>query len=278
MNKLVVGVGASLLSVFAVAAWMLNAPGQEAENKVDSRSAPDPAGYFDATAATEERIRALEVAVGEERNARQLLEDELRFVLDELDRINVDEQQRSEDRVANVRDGADIRESFRQRQEQRFSPKARTQVLIDGGFSPDRAAHIVRRESELQMEALQARFDAGQTGQWRGPGGTSTTTGAALRAELGDSEYEKYLLANDRSTSVGVSSVMQASPAQSAGLQSGDRIVSYDGQRVFSVFDLNAQTMQGTPGQSVLVDIERDGNPMQIVLPRGPLGIRSSRR
>jgi len=87
-----------------------------------------------------------------------------------------------------------------------------------------------------------------------------------------------YLQANNRPTSVGINSVMPLSPAQAAGLQAGDRIVRYDGQRVFNVFDVNAQTRQGTSGQSVLVDIERDGSPMQIVLPRGPLGIRASRR
>jgi len=277
MNKTVVGVGASLLSVIAVAAWVLNEPDQ----KPDDEPVPNPAAYFDATAATEERIRALEIAVSEERNARQLLEDELRVVLDELDRINSEKQQAEEERVASARDASQatgFRETFQQRREQRFSPEARTQSLLEAGFSPDRAALIVQREAELQMEALQARFQAGQTGQRQGPGGSIASASSMLRAEIGDSEYEMYLEASNRPTSVGVSSVMQASPAQSAGLQSGDRIVSYDGQRVFNVLDLNAQTMQGTPGQSVLVDIERDGIPMQIVLPRGPLGIRSSRR
>jgi len=94
-----------------------------------------------------------------------------------------------------------------------------------------------------------------------------------LRQELGDYEYERYLVANNRPTSVGVGTVLESSPGQVAGLQPGDQIVSYDGQRVFSTVDLNQQTMQGVPGESVVVDFLRDGVPMQVVVPRGPIGI-----
>jgi hypothetical protein len=36
--------------------------------------------------------------------------------------------------------------------------------------------------------------------------------------------------------------------------------------------------MEGEPGENVVVNITRDGIPMQIVLPRGPLGINIGRR
>jgi S1-C subfamily serine protease len=128
------------------------------------------------------------------------------------------------------------------------------------------------------MQAMQARYDVRQSGGRYDPNDTRLNPGAILRSELGDTAYETYLEANGRSTAVSVNGVMQASPAQNAGLQVGDRIVGYDGKRVFSTGDLTAQTMNGTPGESVLVDIERDGAPMQIVLPRGPVGITSGRR
>jgi hypothetical protein len=41
--------------------------------------------------------------------------------------------------------------------------------------------------------------------------------------------------------------------------------------------ELTQQTMQGEPGESVVVDIVRDGAPMQIVLPRGPIGVATRR-
>jgi hypothetical protein len=277
MKKTTSAVAALLLVGFTAAAVVLIGP----EPLVDVGPIPDPAVYFDANAATDERIRALEIAVGEERNARQLLEEELGFILDELDRINADERQTSGERSEDNRggrDAAEIRESFQQRRNERFSTEGRTQQLVDAGLSPDRAALIVQREAELQMEALQARFDARQSGDRLEPGSIGANPEAALRAEIGDTDYAMYLEANNRSTSVGISSVIPSSPAQTAGLQPGDRIVSYGGERVFSTNDLNAQTIQGTPGQNVLVEIERDGVPMQFVLPRGPLGISGGRR
>ncbi|MDH3339232.1 MAG: PDZ domain-containing protein, partial [Gammaproteobacteria bacterium] len=79
------------------------------------------------------------------------------------------------------------------------------------------------------------------------------------------------------STSVMVGSVIESSPGQRAGLQAGDLIIRYDGTRVFSTWELNQQTMQGEPGQSVVVDIVRDGMTMQVVLPRGPIGVSTGR-
>ena len=95
----------------------------------------------------------------------------------------------------------------------------------------------------------------------------------ALRDEIGDAEYEQYLEATGRPTTVAVNRVLESSPGAVAGLQSGDQILSYDGQRVFNTFELNQQTMQGEPGASVVVDILRDDVPMQVVMPRGPIGI-----
>ena len=68
--------GIILVAGFAVAAYKMN----------DRASAPAPelatVDYFDTSAATEDRIRALEVAVAQERNARQLLEEEQVALLD----------------------------------------------------------------------------------------------------------------------------------------------------------------------------------------------------
>ena len=58
-----------------------------------------------------------------------------------------------------------------------------------------------------------------------------------------------------------------------AGLQPGDEIVSYDGKRVFDMRELNAFTLEGRAGESVVVDVRRDGRTVQLVMPRGPIGI-----
>jgi S1-C subfamily serine protease len=63
-----------------------------------------------------------------------------------------------------------------------------------------------------------------------------------------------------------------------AGLLPGDEITHYDGTRIFSTFDLTRQAMQGDEGENVVVNITRDGIPMQLVIPRGPLGINTGRQ
>ena len=74
-----------------------------------------------------------------------------------------------------------------------------------------------------------------------------------------------------------VGSVLESSPGQRAGLQPGDQITAYGGERVFGYDDLSRRTMAATPGQPVVVDIVRDGVPMQVVIEGGPIGISNSR-
>ncbi len=138
---------------------------------------------------------------------------------------------------------------------------------------------IVQRESELQMDAIRERYDAERSGEDYDYFGSRDASRQVLRDELGDADYERYLEANNRSTSITVSSVFESSPAQSAGLQPGDEILRYDGERVFNMTDLTRQTMDGgVAGDNVVVDIMRNGIPMQVVMPRGPLGVSGGRR
>jgi S1-C subfamily serine protease len=97
--------------------------------------------------------------------------------------------------------------------------------------------------------------------------------GRTMRTELGDADYERYLAATGRPTSVGVRDILASSPAETAGLMPGDEIIAYDGRRVFDMRELNALTLEGTAGESVVVDVRREGRTVQLVMPRGPIGI-----
>ena len=265
MNKNVLAIAIGLLAslaALAIVLWTKEAP-----------PAAAPPAYFDRNAATEDRILALEAAVAEERNARLLLEEELLALYEEIERLGSSEET-GEERVAETQQ---LSESLRERAEQRFrgnsSAESREQRLVAAGFSPDRAAWIAQRESELEMERMQMVFEARQSGERLDRSDVRLDPDRALRAEIGDGEYEQYLQANDRSTSVAVGTVLESSPGQRAGLQSGDEIVAYNGQRVFSYGDLSEQTMNTQAGQSVVIDIVRDGVPMQVVVDSGPIGI-----
>jgi predicted metalloprotease with PDZ domain len=262
-------IGVALATSLAAAAYVLNT----SPTQPPTASGVNPADYFDQTAATEERIRALEAAVAEERNARQLLEEELQALYVEIDRLN-------EPRIARAEARGGTSEAIQERI-RRFRgsdiPADQAAFLVEFGFSPDRAEWISQRESELQMEIMQAQFEARRAGERFDPFAPGMNPGTALRAEIGDAEYEQYLEAYGRQTSVSIGSVLESSPGQRAGLQSGDEIMRYGGARVFSTQDLNQQIMIGEPGESVVVDVKRDGVLMQVVLPRGPIGVTTGR-
>ena len=149
----------------------------------------------------------------------------------------------------------------------------RQQQLIDGGFDEGRAGWLAERESYLQQAVTNLNsgtvpFDHLQT---------NLMARQALRAEIGDYEYERYLAATGQSTAIAVTQIFEDSPAEAAGLQIGDEIVDYDGFRVFNVFELSDASVSNGAQGSVIVNIERDGAPMQLVLPRGALGISAGK-
>jgi S1-C subfamily serine protease len=71
-----------------------------------------------------------------------------------------------------------------------------------------------------------------------------------------------------------VRDIIQNSTAEQYGLQANDRIIMYDGQRVFTGQELNNLVSQGTAGVPVLVRVQRDDQQLDFYLPRGPVGIR----
>lgn len=274
MNKLIFAALISLAVGFAAASWI-------AQESADSTAGmPAERSYanlsFDPGASVEQRIRALERAVSDERQARQLLQEEVLILTEELERVSVPAPRSETDE--SVENGQAERESRRAANRRRYSTEGRIERLVEAGFEPARAEWIVQRESELQMIALQTRYDAERNGEEVDYFGSRNAASQQLRDELGDVDYEQYLAANGRPTSVAISTVMESSPAQSAGLRVGDEIVRYGGERIFSMSDLSRVTMEGDPGVSIVLDIVRDGTPMQVVLPRGPVGITAGRR
>ena len=152
----------------------------------------------------------------------------------------------------------------------------RVEMLVTGGFSEDEARRVLQLESEAQYRALQAAHEAERDGEMLNFLNTMNSPAQILRAELGDSGFERYLEAQGQPTSIAITQVMQGSPGSRAGIQPGDKLVSYNGERVFSVTDLRSMTMRGTLGEDVIVEVDRDGVTMQLSLQRGPIGISGS--
>lgn len=273
MKNIVIAVILSAGGAFAAAGFYF-----AVDDEVPGTNASTDTNTFDATQPVEARIANLEKAVSEERLARQLLQEEVLYLTMELERSTGQLVPPGDEAPQVVADESASRNARREEYRRRNSREGRVESLVAAGFLPSQADMILRREEELQMQAIQDRFDAERSGESVDWMANRTLASDTLREELGDADYERYLEANNRSTRIAVSSVIESSPAQTAGLQPGDEIVRYDGERVFSMTDLSRQTMVGAPGETVVVDVMRNGNIMQVVMPRGPVGITGGRR
>lgn len=273
MNKFLIYVALSLGAGIAVGAWLMrDAPSM---SSIETQGSSEPGTTsFDQTAGIEERISALERAVSTEREARRILEDELLALYTEIE--GVQREERAAEPVEIPPEAAADFEppaedpSMRERRRE----ENRKEALVEAGFAPARADYIIERESALQYERMQAIYAARNSDNPRERFESIQNPGQALRAELGDTDYQRYLEATGQPTSVGVRSIMASSPAQAAGLQPGDEIVGYNGERIFGANELMMRAMESGNGESVTIDILRDGVPMQVTVPRGPIGIQ----
>ncbi len=152
--------------------------------------------------------------------------------------------------------------------------------LAASGFTPQQIETMRRREAASQMQQVELDDQARREG-WVNTARyyqelNNLTSGAdTVRRDLGDDAYSRYLFASGRPNRVTVSRVIATSPAEQAGLQRGDAIRSYDGERVFSTQQLVNLRSAGDKGMPVIVEVIRDGELMQIWIPRGAMGIQT---
>ena len=95
-----------------------------------------------------------------------------------------------------------------------------------------------------------------------------------LRKEIGDESFDLLLYATGRNNRVLIADVLGDSPGERAGFQPGDVVLSYDGRRIFKTTGLQRATTQGRLGDSVAVEVLRDGEVIRLYPARGPMGVR----
>ena len=276
MPRIIAAVIISLLSGLAIGAWL----GSGGDTPLPGTSVSPTPG---TDASVEDRLAHLEQVVLQEREARIALEDTLATLFADFEQLenageaarqraaatrNEAERPREEGRPGVLRGGsrndADWLARYRER---------RVDRLVEGGFTEDEARRALDVESQVAFAALQSSWEAQRNGERFDPFAAESDPQALMRAELGDVAFERYLEAQGQPTTIGISQVYTGSPGSEAGLQPGDRLVSYDGERVYSMSDVRRQTMQGAPGESVVIEVERDGMRIQLSVPRGPIGI-----
>jgi membrane-associated protease RseP (regulator of RpoE activity) len=152
-------------------------------------------------------------------------------------------------------------------------------ALVQVGMEPQLAASLVRRQAEIEMRRLELRDEATRDGWFAEQRyfealAELNAQETALREEIGDRDYERYLYASGEDNRVLVSSVIPGSPAEQAGLRSGDVVLSYAGQQLFSGQELRSETTRGERGEPITVRVRRGDSELDVLLPRGPMGVR----
>ncbi len=153
------------------------------------------------------------------------------------------------------------------------------QNLVESGVSPDMASDIMRRMSQqeyrrLELQNLISRSSGIERRSYQTELRELNSNRISLRNELGDDQYDRYLYSSGQSNRVRVNSVMSGSPAESAGFETGDVILSYGDQKILNWPDIRKVTRQGEIGSYVNIEILRDGQRMSIMVPRGTLGVQ----
>ena len=153
------------------------------------------------------------------------------------------------------------------------------QALIASGMNEARAQELRLFFEQLELERLRLLDRAAREGWDRSARRAEfeilDQREESLQARLGEDEYAAYLYASGRPNRVEVSSVLASAPAGQAGIRAGDRILRYAGQRIYNPRELRAATAAGTFGEPVAIEVERDGETLQIYLARGPMGVRT---
>jgi len=147
--------------------------------------------------------------------------------------------------------------------------------LVTAGFNRVDATHLRERWEKLMLEKLELNDRAMREGYFMTSrhGAESAAFDLSFRSEVGDAGYAAYLYATSQDNSVVVRGVLPNSAGRAAGLEMGDQIVRYDGSAIFTTPELQIQTSSGVRGESVEVDVLRNGRTISLRAPRGPLGV-----
>lgn len=156
----------------------------------------------------------------------------------------------------------------------------REQRLTEAGFEEEELLQLKQVQNKFRMERLELRDRASREGWLNSAEFTSANRNLArqnrVRQTLGDERYDLYLYTGEENNRVQIGEVIDGSAAQQAGILPGDVIRSYADSRVFQFFELQQLTTSGQRDELVNLSILREGEELQLVLPRGPLGVTVS--
>jgi len=218
-------------------------------------------------------LTSFEQRLQEETEARQKLERQIALISEQLkdfeQRLNFDSELEPE----TIDDSQEVSESRQQN-----GPWFNERALIDSGMDATQARMLKDFFERQELQQLYLR-DQSIRESWdrarrREAFGALADEESAFLEQLDESDYEAYLYASGQPNRVAISSVLDSAQAGAAGIEAGDHVLRYDNQRIYNGFDLRQATSSGTIGDTVMIEVERDGKIMEFYLERGPLGVR----
>ncbi len=228
-----------------------------------------PAASFDGAV-----IDALRQRLDDEARARRALEQRVSELVRQVEML----ESASTDPATGSETAAADDDTTTETSDRREAGGFNTQALIDSGMDDMLAGELQLFYEQIEMDRLYLR-DQSLREDWDRDAYRSALDEledreSELRQRLGEEGYDAYLYASGQPNRVAVTSVIASAPAGQVGIEAGDHILRYDNQRIYNWFELREATAGGNIGDTVAVEVDRDGQTLQFYLARGPLGIR----
>lgn len=241
--------------------------------------------FSSAEDTLQQRVQKLEVALQESNRIQSELLDlvgELHNKLETNGGATVQARSLELRRRPRQRNGAQNEQASRTERHRQYR-EIQMQRLLDAGLSQNRVEFILDKQERFQYDYMRYSYE------YRHLQDKSSERGAELKEqleihsnprrlmehELSKQEFDLYLEANGERQEMRIDRVVSETPAASIGLQPGDKIISYNGERVFHMGDLRSQIYKVAPGETVQLEVEREGGNREVLyVPSGPLGIQ----
>lgn len=236
------------------------------QSPINGPQSPEQVSKYDPSGFEPDQLagilESLTSTLNEEISERRLLTQQLEQLQAEVKELQVERRDSDERAAAERRASSQARED-------RFAEMGFTWQDLEA-LGPLLAAAQVRG---VELDDLARREGWINTSRYSEEMEALFTFDSPIRDELGDDGFDRYLYALGRPNRVVVGSTIETSQARKAGLERGDVIVRYGGEPVYSNWHMVRLRSSGKLGAPVIVEITRDGQPMQITMPRGPMGI-----
>ena len=258
-----------LIGALAVSTWSESAPAIGSPAEVSAEQVPQslPEVGDSERAAIESLARILNAEINERR-----------VLTEQLEQLRADLRDLEQNLRVRVEAAFEMDERSRAQGQDSADPRTRQERLAAAGFTPGQLATIDRLQAESRMAWIELDDRARREGWIDTPRyyeeSRALTSGSpAVRETLGDDMYDRYLYESGLPNRIAVASIIETSPAEAAGFQPGDVVVTYAGENVYSSQQLVDLRSAGVRGEPVPVEVVRNGEVLQLTIPRGPMGL-----